>query len=379
MSESSVSQPRIAVIILNWNGLAYTRDAVASVIAQTEPGALCVVADNGSDPGEVAALRRLADETGVLLVENGVNLGFSGGNNRGAAAAREADADYLLFLNNDATLAPDAIERLRSVLKDSSIGAASPCIYHARGERGVWFGGGKTHLDHPTLITLIPTRPTPGTDETAPTDWVCGCAVLVSTELFFAIGGFDESLFAYHEDVDLSLKVRAAGKRCVVVPEASAWHVGGGGTVGMSPRQLYYVTRNGVTVARRYGTVAEWTVFTRRHHVRVRLLAFALLLRSASGDVTRAAALLLGLADGRTGVGGSFEERTAAFEGCVAKCRRMAGNMHWMTRLLPPRFRQDLEARLNGALGLPTATENPHGKIGGERAEPYGAAPRVRP
>ena len=349
----------VAVILLNWNGLAYTREAVASVQAQTLPGVLCVVADNGSSaPGEVDALRKMP---GVLLVENQANLGFSGGNNRGAEAARAAGADLLLFLNNDATLAPDAAEKLVAALRaDPGLGAVSPAIYHARGDgRDLWFGRGAAHLDHPAVVTLHAELPTPAPGRAdAPTDWACGCALMMRTEAFFDLGGFDEGLFAYHEDVDLSLKVRASGQRCGVVPSASAWHVGGGGSAatGMSPRQLYYTTRNARVVVRRHGSVAEQSAFARRAAARLRLLTLALLARRENGDaaVARAAALRLGDADGRAGLGGPFEARGAEFEAEQARCWQ---RRRWLRpaagALLPRPVRQRVDARLDAALGLP--------------------------
>lgn len=347
---------RVAVVVLNWNGLAYTRAAVTSVLAQTYPETRCVVADNGSEPDEVAGLRALTAETGIHLVENGANLGFSGGNNRGAEAARALGADTLLFLNNDATLASDAVARMVAALDaDPSIGALSPCIYHARGEgRDVWFGSGAAHLDHPSLVTLRAERPAPGPDGlSAPTDWACGCAMMMPSDLFFSVGGFDEGLFAYHEDVDLSLKVRGAGFRCAVVPAASAWHVGGGGTAGLSPRQLYYTTRNARTVAERHGAAGERAAFARRAAFRLRLLTLALLASASEANLERAAALRLGEIDGEMGVGGSFEARRAALDAAREAARSDRKRAQALAALLPPPARRRLAARLSAALGLP--------------------------
>jgi hypothetical protein len=289
--------PRTAVILLNWNGLRYTRDAVASVRAQTYPRLLTVIADNGSANEEAAALRGEFPEARV--VENQANLGFCAGNNRAAEVARTLGAEYLLFLNNDATLAPDAVETMVSAMgADPTIGAASPLIFFTDPPDAVWFGSGALHLAHPMIG--YPTPEIRGVGPVTETQWACGCALMIRSALFAELGGFDERFFAYHEDVDLSLRLRRRGLRCGVVPAAKAWHVGSTSTGGgYSPHHLFLTTRNSCLLARRHGSPAQRLLFWLRFWPRMVLYVHALLSWDATPD--RAAALLDGAFAGLRG------------------------------------------------------------------------------
>lgn len=352
--------PRVAVVILNWNGIADTRVAVRSVLAQTYPNVVTIVADNGSASDEAGALRREFGEESetnaagnVVVVENGQNLGFCGGNNRGAEHARALVADYLLFLNNDATLAPDAIARIMAAMEaDPTIGAASPLIFHAHAPGEAWFASGALRLDHPLLAYPSPdlgkeSRSAGALAESvAESVWACGCAFAIATDLFFHLGGFDERLFFYHEDVDLSLKVNRAGRRCVVLPGAHAWHVGsasGGGT--FSRAHLYLTTRNGWHIVRRYASWGQRARYGVRFWPRTLALLHALLLWDADAPV-RAGALWQGVKDGlrgRTGpVPAGVREQTPEIRARWQRRRRLAqtlaallpGPHRWLRRRL---------------------------------------------
>ena len=94
------------VCVLNWNGREDTLRCLASLTGSGAAGV--VVADNGSGDGSVDAIR--AAHPQVEIVENGDNLGFSGGNNAGIRHALARGADWVVLLNNDAVLAPGALE-----------------------------------------------------------------------------------------------------------------------------------------------------------------------------------------------------------------------------------------------------------------------------
>ena len=73
---------------------------------------------------------------------------------------------------------------------------------------------------------------------------MCGCAMLLPHDVLKEVGLFDERMFLYYEDTDLSLRIRAAGKRCVVVPGATMKHLVSKTAVRGSPLSIYYQTRN---------------------------------------------------------------------------------------------------------------------------------------
>ncbi len=227
----------LAVIVLNWNGGDDTQRCLKSLTASTLPHRVYLV-DNGSTDGSQDSV--VAD----VVIRNGRNLGFAGGCNAGAWQAIKDGANQLVFLNNDATIAPDTLEKLHTALTDDAVVAVSPRILRPDGT--IWFERGAITLDE-----FVIARHVEGSDPNQ-TDFCSGCALLVRAVDFERVGGFDEALFAYYEDIDLCLKLNG---KCLVVPDALAWHKGSASTGGSeSPRSLFYTFRNSRTVALRHGS-----------------------------------------------------------------------------------------------------------------------------
>lgn len=185
-----------------------------------------IVVDNGSSADEVAWLSGRAD---VRLVRLGSNEGFAGPANRGVReAAREGrpGPDALLVLNNDCVLEPGYVASCRDALRaDPGLAAVQGVVLDGAGERvdgcgiawsaraqAVQIGWGKT----PPAANAAP-FPVPGISATA---------ALYRRDVFLSLDGFEESFFAYYEDVDLSLRLARAGWRFACVPGARARHRG---------------------------------------------------------------------------------------------------------------------------------------------------------
>jgi GT2 family glycosyltransferase len=153
------------------------------------------------------------------LLENGGNLGFGRAINR---ALRVAAGDYLVFLNNDLYLEPDSIGKLAQTLEsDPRIGAAVPKILYYEKRDTINSLGVLIHYTGIAYPNLIDTRDGGGVQllETA-----CGGIFMFKREVYDAVGGFDEDLFLYHEDHDLSWRIRLMGWRLVVNPAAAIYH-----------------------------------------------------------------------------------------------------------------------------------------------------------
>ncbi len=179
-----------------------------------------IVVDNDSGDGTVEAVRELVPQAAV--VETNENLGYGAGNNRGAAVAT---GDLLVFLNPDAEPAPGFRDAIARPLAEGRDWAAWQGVVTAEGGRilntrgGVvhftgiaWAGGAGDAVEESTLAAL----PEPG--------FVSGACLAVPRERFEAVGGFAEDFFLYHEDVDLSLRLRLAGGRLGVEPAARVDH-----------------------------------------------------------------------------------------------------------------------------------------------------------
>jgi GT2 family glycosyltransferase len=250
-------------VVVSWEGGATTARCVASLRAQDRPPAEIVVVDNASSEAERARLRReLGAVPGVRLLLLDDNRQFAGGLNAGARAAFGAGAGQVLLLNNDTTLAADALGRLEDALAASpGSGIAGPIVVDLRDPERVITAGERVSL--PLLCvprTLL--RHRAHGDAPYPVTGVMGCALLVTRECFEAAGGFAEEIQVYYEDVDFCLAARAHGFGAVIAPRAVVRHDGMRGfAAGLTPWAAFLKARNPWLVVRRHGTPLTWLTF----------------------------------------------------------------------------------------------------------------------
>ncbi len=222
--------PRVAIVVLNWNGLVDTLACLQSLSSITYREHRVLVVDNGSSDGSSDTIR--ADFPKIEVKELEDNLGFAEGNNVGIRCVM--DSDYVLLLNNDTTVAPDLIEILvESMEADNRIGVAGPAICYSDSPETLWcaglqIGSGSAYgikLHRTSSILMYTGRHTSELPTgTFDVDAVVGCAMFMRTSLIREIGLLDASLFMIHEDFDWSLRARAAGYRCVTVAYPGVWH-----------------------------------------------------------------------------------------------------------------------------------------------------------
>ena len=236
---------RLVAVVLNWNGGDDTPRALAS-LAGIE--SICV--DNGSSDGSDAEVERRFPA--VELLRNGANLGFAGGNNVGIRRALDRGADWVLLVNNDAVVEPGiaaALERAAAARPDAGLLA---CKVLFEDGRTVMYAGASFN----TLLGYSGRRTGFGLPDTFheahDVERADGAAMAVSRTALERAGLLDEALFAYAEDVDLSLRVRGSGLAVVFVPDAVVRHKGSASSGGAaSTLNLYYDTRNTIAVCER--------------------------------------------------------------------------------------------------------------------------------
>jgi GT2 family glycosyltransferase len=236
---------RLVAVVLKWNGGDDTPRALASL-----DGIETICVDNGSTDGSDLEVERRFPH--VELVRLNENRGFAGGSNAGISRALERGADWVLLVNNDATVEPGlaaALERAAASRPDAGILAckvlfedgatvmyAGASFNAVLGYSGRRVGFGKPDSFH----------------ELRDVERADGAAMALSRPLLERVGFLDELLFAYLEDVDLSLRARAHGFAVVFVPDAVVRHKGSASTGGSaSTHNLYYDTRNTIAVAER--------------------------------------------------------------------------------------------------------------------------------
>ena len=236
---------RLVAVVLSWNGREDTLVALESL-----RGIETVVVDNGSTDGSPEAVAEAFPD--VELIRAGVNLGFAGGNNVGIRRALDRGAEWVLLLNNDASVEPglaDALAAAAAARPDAGVLACK--VLFADSDR-LWYAGAgfDAYLGRSRHEGFgEPDRP----DRLRDTTRATGAAMAVSRGAIEAAGLLDEELFLYAEDLEWSLRIREAGFAVVYVPDARVRHRVSAATGGAgSPTTLYYETRNMLAVVERH-------------------------------------------------------------------------------------------------------------------------------
>ena len=242
-----MNTPKVAVVILNWNGVKYLRDFLPYVLASTWPNLDIVVGDNASSDDSVAFLR--ANYPSVRIIENDDNYGFTGGYNRVLAQVR---ADYYILLNSDVEVQPNWIEPVIALMEtDDRIAAAAPKIkaYHNQThfEHAGAAGGFIDKYGYPFCRGRIfyDIEEDKGQYEQAgEVFWASGAAMFIKKHLWDLSGGFDETFFAHMEEIDLCWRLLNMQYRITYCGKSVVYHVGGGTLHKSNPRKTFLNYRN---------------------------------------------------------------------------------------------------------------------------------------
>lgn len=242
--------PEIAVILVNWNGYAYTQACLASLEKVESPKFQVILVDNASRNQEGRQLKK--EFPHLHLIENTENLGFTGGNNVGLRHALNQGYQQFLLLNNDTLVEPSFLQEMqRTLAQHPKCGLVQPLILFLHEPTKIWSAGGKWNSFLGQAKTLGDRASVSSFHlEATDLDWATGCCMLLSKEAVEVAGLLDEQYFAYFEDVEWSLRIRKAGFGLKLAPKAKIYHEAGAaskkkhaeGTLGAPV--FYYHVRN---------------------------------------------------------------------------------------------------------------------------------------
>jgi GT2 family glycosyltransferase len=219
--------PTVAVVIPSWNSAGLLPRCLDSLSEQGVEIEAMVV-DNGSTDGSPAYL----EDRGAPHLSLARNVGFAAAVNLGA---REVSAAAILALNADTVLEPGCVGRLLDALEtDASLAGVQPRILQLGSgaaaeavETARLYSAGQALTRDGRAFELGAGEAQAGAHlRPGEIFGVCGAACLLRRQLFDDLGGYDESYFAFYEDVDLNVRARIAGWRFAYVPEAVVRHVG---------------------------------------------------------------------------------------------------------------------------------------------------------
>lgn len=232
---------RIGIVTVCYRSMAVLPDMLRTV----PDGVPVVLVDNAGEDAD-DALRALAERHGARLIVNAANRGFGVACNQGAA---ELDTEFLLFLNPDAALSPDALPVLEAAM--DAYPKASAMNPRLRNARGAPYFRRRTGLA--PRSEAMP-RGWPPADCEVPV--LSGAALFVRRRDFEAVGGFDPAIFLYHEDDDLSRRLRAQCGPLMFIRGAEAHHLQGRSTARsaeVAAFKAWHMGRSRVYATRKHG------------------------------------------------------------------------------------------------------------------------------
>ena len=264
----------VVVIVLNWCREDDTAECLRSLEASDWPNLTVLLVDNASADGSGERLH--ARFPHVAYLQTGANLGYTGGNNRGFAWALEHGADHVVVLNNDTVVDPGCVGHLvRAAESDPNVGGVAPKILVHGEPETTWYAGGDLALTRGTARHRGEYAPDTRGEQGAAITFMTGCCFLLPRRALERVQGFEESFFAYNEDVDLSYRLLQAGFALRYEPRARLAHKVPPAGTPITPFQIAQLDRN------------------RRRFVRLRLGALARLRFAVWFYPTRAARLAL--------------------------------------------------------------------------------------
>lgn len=292
-------RPRVAVIILNWNGWKDTVECLESLHRIDYPNYHVLVVDNHSEDDSVERIREYCDgklkvespffeydpknkplevfeikeeelinETGpylrsgndpITLIRSSENRGFAGGNNLGIEhALKNLDPDFVLLLNNDTVVDPSFLSELVDESEDAGIVGSELYFYHDIDR--IQSVGVKVEWSRGNVVSLGQGKKEFKRD-VKDLDGVSGCSMLIKRDVLDRIGFLNPECFLYYEDTDFCLRARRAGFKVVCAGRSRVWHKFSVSSRKISGTREYYSARNLFLFMRRYADKKQFYTF----------------------------------------------------------------------------------------------------------------------
>ena len=290
----SETTKKLAVIILNWNGLELLKQFLPKAVEYTVSSqADIIVADNGSEDESVSWIKDNYPQVKILAFDK--NYGFAEGYNKAIA---QTNYPFTTLLNSDVEVTKDWWKPLLDFLENNpDVGAVQPKIKSFRNREYFEYagaaGGYLDSLGYPycrgRLFDIV--EKDEGQYDTSPIDicWASGAALTLRTSLFLKLGGLDPLFFAHMEEIDLCCRMLIHGYRVCAVSDSEVFHVGGASLKQGDPKKTYLNFRNNLLLLYK-NLPANYK--TKKLIIRrlVDTLAFGMFL--AKGDFSNAKAIL---------------------------------------------------------------------------------------
>lgn len=221
--------PKISIVILNWNGFADTIDCLISLSKCTYSNFDVILIDNNSNDESVSVIKKWLTESrfqNLILIENKENYGFAKGNNIGIDIALKNNSDFILLLNNDTVVESDfLIELLNFYNQNNNYLVLTPQIRYFNKPNVIWNCGGKlsnfgtrkyfyndTHYKELPNIDFIKIS------------FITGCSIMINSLVIKKIGKLSENYFFGEEDFEFSMRLKKNKINAACVLNSKIFH-----------------------------------------------------------------------------------------------------------------------------------------------------------
>lgn len=237
-----MTNPRVAVVILNFNTRSWLEKLLPSVLQTQYDNLEIIIADNASTDDSVAFLSKQYPQLRIIELEK--NYGFAGGYNE---CLKKVEADYFVLLNSDVEVTPNWVQPVINELESTpdAVACQPKILAYNQKEQFEYAGAAGGYLDtfaYPFCRGRIIDKTE--TDNGQYNDarevfWASGAAMFIRADKYREVGGLDARFFAHMEEIDLCWRLKNKGYKILVQPQAVVYHVGGGTLSRQNPRKTY--------------------------------------------------------------------------------------------------------------------------------------------
>ncbi len=251
---------KLAVVILNYNGCSFLEQFLAGVCVNSHPYPVVVI-DNASTDGSQAYLAQNHPDIKTIQLEK--NYGYSGGYNLGL---KEVQAEYYILLNSDVEVTPNWITPLVSYMDaHAEVAICQPKIKSWQDRTKFDYagaaGGYLDPLGYPFCrgrIFHTLENDLGQYDDTRNVFWAGGACILVRSQVYKELDGFDVDFFAHMEEIDLCWRCLSSGHQVAYVGDSTVYHIGGGTLSATSPFKTFLNFRNGISMLLKNLPMMQW-------------------------------------------------------------------------------------------------------------------------
>jgi GT2 family glycosyltransferase len=238
---------RVAVAILNWNGIDWLKKFLPTVVEYSKNEAIVYVIDNASNDGSRVYITNNFSDVRIIQLTD--NFGFAEGYNQGI---KQIEKEYIVLLNSDVEVTPNWITPIIQLMdKDKTVGACQPKIkaydnksyFEYAGAAGGYIDKNGYPFCRGRIFNTLEKDESQYNDA-AEIFWATGACMFVRREAFVKAGMLDANFFAHMEEIDLCWRMKNQSNKIMYCSDSTVYHVGGGTLQKSNPHKTFLNFRN---------------------------------------------------------------------------------------------------------------------------------------